>query len=72
MSGVDHAKHRAAESCTARLRVVTFLCAWKSQRNVLSPVLTLLPTAAAFVMNDQADLLLAVRFDDDLSSFETH
>ena len=35
MSGVAHAKHRAAESCTARLRVVTFICAWKSQRNVL-------------------------------------
>jgi len=29
-------------------------------------------TATVFVMNDQIDLLIAVRFDEDLSSFETH
>ncbi len=48
-----------------------------SDATTYGPVIVDLPgggttTATVFVMNDQTDLLLAVRFDDDLSSFETH
>jgi hypothetical protein len=50
---------------------------WDNASFTFGPITVNLPggattTATGFVMNDQSDLFLAVQFDQDLSSFNTH